>query len=329
MLNKWNNSGELRVNGLNKTGLHRQEDFNFWVTYRRWKNNYVGALFRLGEFLTFGQPLHTLLRTQPEMENREETFSYDIYNHPVVSSTTGFLRKSANQIVAPYSNDRQFMSGSNFSDIRGLLKVKQSKRFDSCVFLIPRQDYYYHFVVEWLPRIILVKSHFPNVTFISGSNAKYVFDFSEALEINLTLTDENFISPSELLTLETHLDLERRIALLKKEFSSVTNEVGTQTKLFITREGHSRFNLCIENEIRAKLPEDIEVYDPGAFNISEQIGRFRATSELYGLHGGGLTNMIFMAGNTKVVEFFTSRIRSECYRELAKACNLHYSSSDV
>jgi capsular polysaccharide biosynthesis protein len=308
---------------------HRQERFNLLVSYRRWRHNLIGSLFRALEFLFFKQPLQTLVITRPGHDFSKDGYSWKFYNYVLADLRSGFFKLESNQVVAPYLVERNIMSGNYFSDILRLTKNKKSELVQGTTFIIPKQEYYFHFIVEWVPRIILIRDNFPDVTFISRPNAKFVADLFRTLKVNLHVVSTEIVSVKSFLVFENLQNLQHKVALIRDNLIGFGNASQVSAVLFLTRRGYGRFDLDLEDKIMGQLPPTFQSYDPGSYGIEEQIGRFATSRELHGLHGGGLTNMIFMQPGSLVVEYFTPHIRSSCYQELAVASGLHYRSVDV
>ncbi|MFT4681845.1 MAG: capsular polysaccharide biosynthesis protein [Granulosicoccus sp.] len=79
-----------------------------------------------------------------------------------------------------------------------------------------------------------------------------------------------------------------------------------EKRLFINRSG--RRQIINMNEVRPILEKwNIEVIDPGEHSISEQAALFNSAAIIVGIHGAGLTNLLFCDHNTtKVLEICAS-----------------------
>jgi capsular polysaccharide biosynthesis protein len=68
---------------------------------------------------------------------------------------------------------------------------------------------------------------------------------------------------------------------------------GEGTRLFVTRRGHFRTLVNLDEIERIAAGAGYEVVDPGELSVDEQIRIFAGARKVAGVHGGGLTNVIF------------------------------------
>ena len=64
--------------------------------------------------------------------------------------------------------------------------------------------------------------------------------------------------------------------------------------------------------------------DPGSMPILQQIQLFSYASQVYGAHGGALTNILFMSPGSKVYEYGLESLLAPFYKDLAELLNLDY-----
>jgi capsular polysaccharide biosynthesis protein len=96
-------------------------------------------------------------------------------------------------------------------------------------------------------------------------------------------------------------------------------------RLFISRRSARRRRLSGEARLQERLVErGVEIVYPGAMSVVEQMRLFSAARNVLAVHGAELTNLVFCAPGTQVVELFPARYVNPCYRNLAQAVGLSY-----
>lgn len=133
---------------------------------------------------------------------------------------------------------------------------------------------------------------------------------AQSLIIANNQTNINRVSPSD-------------IQLLRKKFlSPVTNT--PKKRLFFPRL-HKRI-LENEAEIRELLLEfDFEIIEDIPRSVEEQIAIFQQASVIVGVHGAGLTNLLWCDPGTKVIELFYSGYTKAGFYYFCKVLGLEYS----
>jgi capsular polysaccharide biosynthesis protein len=72
-----------------------------------------------------------------------------------------------------------------------------------------------------------------------------------------------------------------------------------------------------------------ESIDPGILSIPDQISIFQNATEIVGIHGGALTNIVFSNSGTRIFEIFNHVYRNVDYKELSETLELEYDSCDI
>ena len=96
-------------------------------------------------------------------------------------------------------------------------------------------------------------------------------------------------------------------------------------RLYLSRSGARLRTARNEAALTAALgARGIAPFTANDGNHAEQIARFRAARTIVALHGAGLTNLIFCAPGTRVVEIFPSNHVKSPYWWLARCMDLRY-----
>jgi hypothetical protein len=190
---------------------------------------------------------------------------------------------------------------------------------------------YYHWLIEDLPTYLLTKTFEPDSrTIVAKVKPKYVENFLNSENIEFTEIDRfarvnniNFISRGN----DTGWPHPKDIEILRQNFFDHIKETEKNKKIYISREKSTRsprFEAKLAGELKQRgwvilYLEDLEFF--------EQIREISGASVVCGVHGAGLSNMLWMKPGTQVIEIGGSEFRT-CFRNLAKVANLKYSRLD-
>jgi hypothetical protein len=97
-------------------------------------------------------------------------------------------------------------------------------------------------------------------------------------------------------------------------------------KLYLERRAPTR-KLTNASEVRDLFKKQgWDVVDPSELSLDEQIQIFRESWMVAGVHGAALTNLLWTAPGTRVIELMPSRRRNGCYAGLALVAGLSHQS---
>ena len=91
----------------------------------------------------------------------------------------------------------------------------------------------------------------------------------------------------------------------------------------VSRKGAPRSDNNIEREILSRVSGSILV-DPSDFSVEEQVEIFSNARIIIGLHGGALTNCVWMDTSGKVIEIFNHAYRTTDYERLCAELSIRY-----
>ncbi len=195
---------------------------------------------------------------------------------------------------------------------------------------------YFHWFSDVVPRVLIAQkiSGFQENTKLLLSKKLEMVDFAsetaEKLNQKISYYEENKVYKIKKLILPSHiassgnydreLMQEARKLLTKKSISQA------EKKIYISRQ-KSRFRkINNEQEVQKLLKKyNYEIHYFEEYNFKKQIELMQQTSFLIGLHGAGLTNMLFMNPNTKILEIRNQEDKhNNCYFSLASDLDIDY-----
>jgi capsular polysaccharide biosynthesis protein len=204
-------------------------------------------------------------------------------------------------------------------------------------------DTYYHWMMEVLPRLLLLQEAGINLSrvdhfLVNGSQKRFQMESLEAVGIPIAkcrITQgkcryrcEQLLVPS---LLGPHGWAQPDACQFLKELFPGSGARKDRKRIFVPRGQTQGRKVRREDEILALLAEfEFESFDAGKASLREQAETFACAEMVVGIHGGALTNLAFCTPGTRVVEIFGWRYVNPCYRSLASAVGAeHYAVLDM
>ena len=193
---------------------------------------------------------------------------------------------------------------------------------------------YYHWMVESLTKILSVRRPFDEFTILIPSSFKQS-GFQESSLKLLNIRFEYFDDVSEIAYCnELYLPLNVAITStcnppyirkLRTLLRAPVNEAPADSRIYISRRLAERRKISNEAAVIEILERyQFKVIDCETLSFSEQREMASKTSVMIGLHGAGLTNMLFMSAGKTVFELRRESEENFCYENLAEALHLQY-----
>jgi len=302
----------------------------------RWLRNPIGAVIRFIEFSYFKVPLVSLLKSVDHFREVSHLNS-DITNNVDCLILPGNQLHLENNLVLLHSGHilfvrlsyQSFLSGLHAREIRELQKSDSSPKFVNAIAL-PKQEFYYHFVVEYLPEILRLSLGRENSYIITlKDQPNYVKEYLQLLNIPV-----RFVSKPTVRLLDSVVPINlggNRFDILSSTVNSLfkMQQLSTPKKILILRRGLPRDN----NELNEAL---VAIFTTKGFcefamedlPIASQIHLFRNAREIVAIHGGALSNLIYSEGGTRVLEIFSSPYRNFDFERISKSLDLSYTGLD-
>jgi len=205
--------------------------------------------------------------------------------------------------VDRYSRWQQFLRLRYF--LMPYLKINKG------VWIIDNWSYeYFHWLTDALPRLIVAEKFMDNHEIllpIKFRKSPYI-DALKLLNFEVRFFNEKYrLTVKELLipshTAPTGNYNKDVINKLRERFNSSMSKNPPSKKIFVSR-GKARFRKITNETEVVKLVMNFgyEIHYFEDYSFQEQVALMQQTSHLVGLHGAGLTNMLFMPESGKVLE---------------------------
>jgi len=223
--------------------------------------------------------------------------------------------------------------------------LSKTKEIENAVFAIDDwSDGYFHWLTDTVPRILVAQkaiNHQENKELLLPKKLeKYDFTQITGKKLNqeLYFYEENQVYKIKKLILPSHIaDSGNYDKELMKEIRRLlTNVVGENInngkkhnpnkKIYISRQKSRYRKINNENQVQELLKKyNYEIHYFEDYSFQKQIELMQQTSSLIGLHGAGLTNMLFMNPNTKILEIRNQEDKhNNCYFSLASDLEIDY-----
>jgi capsular polysaccharide biosynthesis protein len=112
---------------------------------------------------------------------------------------------------------------------------------------------------------------------------------------------------------------------LRKRLLPAAAPMAPGQRLFISRRGARRRKLLNEAAIETELGRaGFKVVCLEDMSLAEQVGLFAAASLIVAIHGAALTNLVFAAPGTPVIELVAPTFINHCYQRVAGTMGLRY-----
>jgi len=319
-----------------------------------WKTNIFGAIVRLIEKLYFGYPLFILLQENGiehishlksvskhlplnwrdelyELPNRKGYREPLRINSVIVDLNSGAVKLDSGHILIQRIGSHAFLSGNGYSQIRKLIKFN-GNAIEGEYIVLPKQNYYYHFLLEELPRVLFALSSDSSMKVLSiGSQPEFVTQILSRFGDRVKFVQQNFVRVEILNNVpDGFISLNDGILNVKSFLPSPILDSGNPKKLFILRSSEARRDpLLEESAFKVLVPFGFKSVDASKLSITEQINLFAGATHVVGFHGGAFSNIIFTGNSARILEIYNAVYRNTCFETISRVLDLEYSSMSL
>jgi capsular polysaccharide biosynthesis protein len=280
-------------------------------------------------------------------------FLYNLNNAYV--SPYGVVFKAGRVIKASIYKNSNVKIWDNFLSFFAKIIKKKVKNIEGDCVVINHSWYqnYYHWMIEITPRLFLIKDDLLNKKIIVHKNISKFhldvlskFNFKEIvfIEDNELVKCESIyftsfpnyytnrymtIASKQIKLIELNINyllmkrikqwLEANNSLIKKEKDTNKN------KIYISRKKAGHRKILNEVELEGVLDKNgfTKVFLED-YSFDQQIQLLNSSSMVVGIHGAGLTNILFMEPKSHVINLISEHHHEFCYLTIAGIADLNY-----
>jgi hypothetical protein len=193
-------------------------------------------------------------------------------------------------------------------------------------------DNYYHWLIEVLPRILMVAEHDPSVLVLTPPLPTFAEEALDLLGIEHRVSMRPVVAASLLVVdpPESGRPHPHEVGLLESVGRRVLGTEGRppeRGRVYVSRRGGTRA-LHEEEMIEQHLArEGFTVFDPDSHpRWIDQVALFSGAELVVGPHGAGLVNAAFLPEGSHVIELRPDAYSAEMFEALCRARGVRYTS---
>ena len=274
----------------------------------------------------------------------------------VVSLTNGRIYNTHYANIAIMSGDNFLIDGLSFQwEIEngdGLAPAARNSIFTRKMFDSPTKyagtvfsllsgggaiDYYYHWVIDSIPKLHLLRQSglLEQIDYFLVPN--YVLPFQKQYLKHFGIDESKIINATKVrhieadrLVIASYIRIMAHLPTWVPEFlrrSFVTEAPQAKGKLIYISRKDSPLSRKVVNEaqvVELLKPMGFEVYVLSGLDIWEQARLFNSAALIVASHGGGLTNLVFCNPGTKLLEFFPENYVNHLFYDIATKGGITY-----
>ena len=302
------------------------------IDWRYWKPAAFGAVeMHTDSVATLTERLGYTFRNEQDKAFFEHRFSgYDAeISNVVLDARNGWVISGKQihplsffNINDPYDGRKPYPSVLRFTMAKLFARVMP---VEEVVWLPRLWNNYYHFVAELLPVLLALKRSGQPATVLgcAAADYPYVQFFAEQMQLQHSI---------RLLPVDKSRFYRARVVRLKKQplfdpefLKDIADFIaddanghlpGQSEKVFIYRKGMRslRNNQDLLDILQRR---GFYCFDPGDHPVAGQVAALKRATVVVGVHGAGLTNMLFSGRLQHVIELMPGNMKPNHYREIA------------
>ena len=204
--------------------------------------------------------------------------------------------------------------------------IKTKEKLSGTHMVLPHSPYYFHILIDEIPNLIRIRDEYPacNSVIVNKSMPKWGLELLNYFGFSAILTSENTLRLERLLTVSAPRSIvKENLLLLRRKLLQTENKI-----VIVSRSGSPREDQVIENALKKYIP-DSELVNPAELSVEEQVTLFSNAKIVIGLHGGGLSNIVWMHSAGKLIELFNHPYRTADYERVCVELGIGYFGLDA
>lgn len=278
------------------------------------------------------------------VENVSRKISLLKYKDVLLIGKTGNLIYNEKIIISDINES--FILGHQYfkSNFSTPIKKSEDELFFSTVGIDKGHKHFYHFFIDFLPRIFYLLEALPktSITIITNSDLasyqKFAYDYVVKKYPNIKIIqmpkNEIWELPNAVFLYHNcnvhpsfvdkgYLHFLREIFVKGQGVEEKDNIHGN--RYYISRNDTKNRNVINEDELKPILEEyGFKIVYPTHFSHKDQIEMFANAEAIVAPAGAALTNLLFVRPETKVVGFYPSDLLSSCHMWTCKGVGIKY-----
>jgi len=194
--------------------------------------------------------------------------------------------------------------------------------------------HYFHWFCDTLTRYLQVKTYNNQYPLLISSNLiekEYIRETLNLLNINYSIYDYEVPYKIDNLLISSHITdsgnySNSNITLLSSLLKSSIEVTTPKNRIWISRNKSKHRKIANEDSLIPVLKQyGFQIIYPEDISFIEQLSLYRNAEIIGGLHGGALTNILFMNEGTKLIEIRRyGDNMNNCYFSLASELKIDY-----
>jgi hypothetical protein len=316
------------------------------LKFKAWKRNPVGATMRIVEKIYFGAPLFSLIQSEEmlffilhlpgvkkHLPQDAEKWKFSgikpnsqKYFDVSVQPSTGILKFESGHLYSTRLRREMMLSGNFWREIRTICQ-SDGDYLDDSIIIATQAQYYYDFMMYELVPILLALKDNSNYKILSTAvQPKFVLDTFELMDTDVIYSKKDVLKVARLIAPSfRELQSKEDISRIKQLFKISSEVKDRNVRILLVRGDRARTDLDTEDVLhQLLLVHKFIAVDPEQLSLTDQANLFSRATHIVGLHGGGLTNMLFSSPGVNVLEVFSHPFRAKSFEYLASLCGHYY-----
>jgi len=173
---------------------------------------------------------------------------------------------------------------------------------------LPATGNFYHWLIEELPTFLILNSKYPDMDILTNKvKPDYLLSFIDQFKLSV-IDVEDFVNVTEYRFVQKEQDSSwpnpNNLQILRNHFLTGLGKSNKSkdSKVYISRINSTRspkFEKTLVDRLKEK---DWIIVEPGSLSLFEQVEIFASANVIAGIHGAGLTGVVWANPGTKVIE---------------------------